>query len=48
MMLLLFIIIAAMLAFGLYRIAQAAFCLPSGKAIGAIKNIHGKRYMAER
>ena len=39
--------ISVLIAFGLYRIAQAFF-LPSGKAVDAIKNIHGKKNMTER
>lgn len=37
-----------LLAFGLFRIAQAALCLPPGKSVEAIRGIHGKRDMAER
>lgn len=39
---------AILIAFGLYRIAQTVLCLPSGKAVEAVKNIHGKRDMAKR
>lgn len=39
---------ALLLAFGLYRVAQAAFSLPSGKAVEAIRIIHGKRDTAKR
>lgn len=35
-------------AFGLYRLAQAAVSLPSGKIIQAIKSIHGRRDTAKR
>jgi hypothetical protein len=35
-----------LIAFGLFRIAQTA--LPDRKAVTAIRNIHGKRDMAER
>ena len=37
-----------LLAFGLYCVAQAAFGLPSGKTVEAIRNIHGKRDTAKR
>ena len=42
------VIVVILLAFGLYRIAQVGLCLPSGNAVKAIKNIHGKRSMSER
>lgn len=42
------VLITTLLAFGLYRIAQAALCLPSGKAIDAIRSIHGKKNISER
>ena len=48
MTLILYVLVAALFAFGLYRIAQTALCLSSGKAIEAVKNIHGKRDIAER
>jgi len=37
-----------LLGCGLYRIAQTALNLPSGKTVEAINNIHGKRDMANR
>jgi hypothetical protein len=37
-----------LLGCGLYRIAQAALNLPSGKTVVAINNIHGKRDTAKR
>jgi ABC-type multidrug transport system fused ATPase/permease subunit len=35
-------------AFGLYRVAQAVFALPDGKAAEAVRNIHGRRELAQR
>ncbi len=43
-----FIIPSFLMVFGLLRIAQAALCLPSGKNVEAIRNVHGKRDMTER
>jgi len=37
-----------LLGCGLYRFAQAAFNVPSGKTVEAINNIHGKRDTAKR
>jgi len=37
-----------LLAFGLFRIAQAALCLPTGRSLHAIEDIHGRRGMTER
>lgn len=48
MTLILFIVTAILTAFGLYSYMQAAFCLPDGKTIDAIRNIHGKRDLARR
>jgi len=48
MMLMLFIMTAVLLSFGLYRVAQAVLCLPSGKTINAVKHIHGKQDTAQR
>ena len=48
MTLILYLIPCLFLAFGLYRVAQAVFALPSGKSIHAIRDIHGKRGMTER
>jgi cytochrome c-type biogenesis protein CcmH/NrfG len=47
-MTLLYLIPGLLLAFGLYRVAQAALCLPSGKSAEAVRNIHGKRNISER
>jgi tight adherence protein C len=47
-MTLVFIIPSLLMALGLLRIAQAALYLPSGKSVEAIRNVHGKRDMAER
>lgn len=47
-MTLLYLIPGLLLAFGLYRVAQAALCLPSGKSAEAVRGIHGKRDMSER
>lgn len=47
-MILLYCIPGLLLAFGLFRIAQAALFLTSGRTIRAIRDIHGKRGMAER
>jgi Flp pilus assembly protein TadB len=47
-MTLLYLIPGLLLAFGLYRVAQAALCLPSGKSAEAVHGIHGKRDMPER
>lgn len=44
----LFVLIVILMAFGLYKTAQAALCLPSGKAVEAVKYIHGKRDTAQR
>lgn len=48
MTLVLYSISGFLFAIGLYRVAQAVFGLPSGKAVGAIQNIHGKRQLAKR
>jgi len=37
-----------MIAFGLFHFMQAALCLPSGSNVEAVRNIHGKRGMAEK
>ena len=37
-----------LIAFGLYRVAQAALCLPNGKAVEAVRNIHGRRELTQR
>lgn len=39
---------ALFLAFGLYRVAQVALCLTSGKSAEAIRNIHGRHILSER
>lgn len=48
MMLMLNILSAALFSFGIYRMAQAAFALPSGNAIHAIRDIHGRRNLPQR
>jgi len=48
MMLLLTIVTVLFTAFGLYRIAQAALYLPSGKAVEAVRYIHGKRSLTQK
>ena len=48
MMWMLFILTAVLLSFGLYRIAQTAMCLPSGKTIKAVKHIRGKQDAAQK
>ncbi len=48
MTLILYLIPCLFLAFGLYRVAQAVFALPSGKSIHAIRDIHGRHGMTER
>lgn len=48
MTLILYSISGCLFAISLYRVAQAVFGLPSGKAVGAIQNIHGKRELAKR
>lgn len=48
MTLILYFIPGLLLAFGLFRVAKAALRLPSGKSINAIRDIHGRRSMAER
>lgn len=48
MILMLYILIPVMLAIGIYKIAQAAICFPSGKTVEAIKYIHGKPDMVKR
>lgn len=48
MKLVLCLIPALLLGIGLYRVVQAALCLPTVKSIAAIRNIHGKRGMTER
>lgn len=48
MMFLFFLLTGLLFAFGLYRIAQAALSLPSGKIIKAIKSIHGRQDTAKR
>ena len=47
-MTLFYLIPGLLLAFGLYRVAQAALCLPSGRNADAIRNIHGRRDLSER
>ncbi len=48
MTIILYLIPGLLLTFGLYRVAQAALCLPSGKSAEAVRGIHGKRNMSER
>ncbi len=48
MTLVLYALSAVLIAFGLYRLAQAAFAFPSGEAVHAVQNIHGKRGLAQR
>ncbi len=48
MTLILFVLSVAMLSFGFYQLAQAAFAFPSGKTVHAIENIHGKRSLSQR
>lgn len=48
MTILLYFIPGLLLAFGLFRIAQAALVLPSGKSVHAIQDIHGKHGITER
>jgi tight adherence protein C len=48
MTLLFYLIPGLLLAFGLYRIAQAALCLPSERSVEAIRGIHGRRDVSER
>lgn len=48
MILMLYVLSAIMLAFGLFRLAQAVFVLPSGRYVHAIQNIHGKRSLSQR
>lgn len=48
MTLILYSLSGLLLAFGLYRVAQTAFGLPSGKTVEAIRSIHGKRDTAKR
>ena len=45
---LLTIITATLTAFGTYLIAHTALCLPSGKAVEAIRNIHEKRGFTQK
>lgn len=47
-MMLLYLIPGLLLAFGLYRMAQAILCIPSGKSAEAVRSIHGKRDISER
>jgi hypothetical protein len=47
-MMLLYLIPGLLLAFGLYRMAQAILCFPSGKSAEAVRSIHGKRDISER
>lgn len=42
------VIAVILLSFGLYCIAHVVLCLPSGRAVNAVKNIHGKRSISER
>ena len=42
------VLITTLLALGLYRIAHAVLCLPSGKAVDAVRNIHGKKSISEK
>jgi hypothetical protein len=48
MIAILIFIFGLLTAFGLFRIAQAALCLLSGRAVEAVRNIHGKRGVAEQ
>lgn len=48
MTLILYLIPCLFLAFGLYRVAQAVFILPSGKSIHALRDIHGRHGMTQR
>lgn len=47
-MIFLYTIPALLLAFGLFRVAQAALALPSGKSVHDIQDIHGRCDMTER
>ena len=47
-MIFLLIVTVLFTAFGLYRIAQAALCLPSGKTVEAVRNTHGKRSLMQK
>ena len=44
----LYVLSGGLFAFGLYRIAQAAFGLPFRKSVKAVRNIHGRRKWVER
>lgn len=46
MILILTMIAGILTAFGLFRVAQAVLCLPSGRATDAINNIHGRKSMS--
>ena len=48
MTLILYLLSVILLSFGLSRIAHETFGLPSGKAVSAIQNIHGKRELSKR
>jgi ABC-type multidrug transport system fused ATPase/permease subunit len=48
MTLILIVIAGSLTALGLFRIAQAVLSLPSGSAVDAVQNIHGRRSMAEQ
>ena len=47
-MILLYTFSSSLFAFGLYRLVQALFGLPSSRAVKAMRNIHGKRRWIER
>ena len=48
MILILTVLTGFLIAFGLFRIAQAVLCLPSEKAVDAIQNIHGRKGISEQ
>lgn len=48
MTLLLYLSVVTLLSLGLYRMAQAIFAFPSGKAVRAIQGIHGRHGLAQR
>ena len=48
MTMIIYFIPCLLLAFGLFHIAQAALCLPTGRSVHAIQDIHGRRGMTER
>lgn len=48
MTIIIYLIPTLLLAFGLYRVAQTALCLPSERNAEAIRSIHGRRGLFER